>query len=384
MKRSTIIHPNMLRNFFSPYYWVTLFALSFASGLFLLESYRVSVVETTMIVLPKTTTAVAAPANAALLLESISFGQNVQAAWKDQENKMLGFPDWSNEVRAVLLPESSIIALTVESESRLQGESLSRLTVKMLTDALSHWYNMATEIDFRIVDGPKTSQIVSNWPFFVLSSIGLSLIITTLFFFGLSLMEYWMTRKKAVPKPSSDYHISPETFRPSTTLSPYWSHEYTERQTIPPEEERVYSSSITDSPMEKVSDTQETSFQTAYQPIPMAVESVFQEVSPLPTSPDEHVVEETGSYDMPQGVATGKAPDNLPVMEDLTPLENAQARLVKADIDAFAEVQSIAAETELDRPVDPNTSETPVAPVTTEPTQEEYKRRLNELLSGRL
>ena len=87
---------------------------------------------------------------------------------------------------------------------------------------------------------------------------------------------------------------------------------------------------------------------------------------------------------MPQGVATGKAPDNLPVMEDLTPLENAQARLVKADIDAFAEVQSIAAETELDRPVDPNTSETPVAPVTTEPTQEEYKRRLNELLSGRL
>ena len=378
MKRSTIIHPNMLRNFFSPYYWITLFALSFASGLFLLESYRVSVVETTMIVLPKTTTALAAPANAALLLESLSFGQNVQATWKDKESRTSWFPDWSGEVEATLLPESSIIALTIEGESRSQGESLSRLTVKMLTDALSHWYNMATEIDFRIVDGPKSSQTLSNWPFFVLSSVGLSLIVTTLFFFGLSLTEYWMAQKKETSKQPNDYHISPETFRPNTTLPPYWSQEYGERQVMLPEKETSDSRIVTNTPGEKTAGDQESSFQTVYQPIPMAVESVFQEISP-PSSPYEEQAIEEDLQSIPQGVATGKAPDNLPIMEDLTPLENAQARLVKADIDAFTQVQSTTAETELNRSVD-----TPGTPITAEPSQEEYKRRLNELLSGRL
>jgi hypothetical protein len=73
-------------------------------------------------------------------------------------------------------------------------------------------------------------------------------------------------------------------------------------------------------------------------------------------------------------VATGPAPHNLPIVELLTPLEEAQARVVKADINATATVNAALAEATLLGTAQP----------AGEPTQEEYKRRLNELLSGKM
>lgn len=380
MKRSITILPNMLRNFLSPYYWVTLLALSFASGLFLLEMFQVTTVETKMIVLPKTTESAVAPANAMLLLDADAFGKSVRAIWQEKQESAQ-FPDWTDEVRVTLLPGSSVIALEIDGDNRSQSEALSRLTVKMLTDALSRWYNMATDIDFRILDGPKAVQRVAHWPLFVLASIGLSIGVTTLFFFILSLVEYWMGRTGTPSKHSSDYHISPETFRPSTMVPPYWSQEYAprERESL---EEPMHEPSTTPEEFQYSNNEPTESFQTEYQPVPMAVESVFQET---PDAEDNLVAEsENDASAQVQNIATGKAPDNLPIMEDLTPLENAQARLFKADIDTFSAEQSNAAETDLVQSLDNNASESSGEVNIAEPSQEEYKRRLNDLLSGRL
>jgi hypothetical protein len=80
-------------------------------------------------------------------------------------------------------------------------------------------------------------------------------------------------------------------------------------------------------------------------------------------------------------VSHAAAPDNLPIVDGpITPLQGAQARLMKADIDATAEANAAAAE-----PIFPEVAKTePTEPQTHEPTPEEYRRRLNELLSGKM
>lgn len=364
----------MLRNFFSPYYWVTFLALSIASGLFLLDLFRGTLTETTMIILPKTEMAVVAPGNATTLFASSSFEQRVRSVWEEKYGKEANLLSWQASSSLTLVPGSSTLLLTVPSETRSQGEVLSRLMLKTLTDSLSHWYNMATEIDFRIIDGPQASQRVTSWSLFVFSSLVLALLVTTAFFLLLSVLEYWL-RKKTVSTRTADYRISPATFRPSATVPAYWSPEYQSKEIR--EDYQLSHDALEDSPAaEEVPDIV---IQNTYQPVPMAVESVFQEKI-TESGSDEEFLEGPKENVILRAQAVGKAPDNLPIVDELSPLERAQAGLLKADIDALTEAQSLQAETELQASVPPENTQANTA----EPTQEDYKRRLNELLTGRM
>ncbi len=371
---SIITHPNMLRNFFSPYYWVTLLALSIASGLFLLESFRGTLTETTMIILPKTEMAVVAPGNAAALFTSSAFQRGVQSSWEEKYGKEASLVSWQTSSSLTLVPGSSALLLVVPSETRSQGEALSRLMLKTLTDSLSHWYNMATEIDFRIIDGPQASQRITSLPLFLFSSLALALAVTTAFFLLLSVLEYWLS-KKTVSTRAADYHISPETFRPSATVPAYWSPEYQGKETQGDDQP---STDVSENSL-RAEEVQNMVIQNTYQPVPMAVESVFQE-EVTENDSDEEFLEESNNTAVLRAQATGKAPDNLPIIDELSPLERAQAGLLKADIDALAEAQSLQAEAELQA----SASSENIQANTAEPTQEDYKRRLNELLTGRM
>ncbi len=376
----------MLRNFFSPYFWVTLVALTLASGLFWLGSFRHVEGTVSLLMLAKSDTAIVAPGNAKQLLLSTSFQKALTPRFNlldaPFEQDIFKHRAWDEMIQAKVLPESSVLVVTTSTETDREGKFLLDALVKELMHTLSQFYNFETELDVRIIDGPRFTTGVSTWPRFLAASLGSGFLITSLFFLFLSALEHLTTKRHFEEKQRAVYHISPETFRPQA-VAPYWSREETLASPVPPEEtvEPEYPKEETVYPYaESFSDPNPAEVIEALPDEPEA-ESLYQEESVSQAESGETLSEAIQERAVPHGYATGPAPDNLPIA-DLSPLEEANARLLKADIDAVAEVQSEAAEQTLVATL-PETLVT-TEPRTGEPTQEEYKRRLNELLSGRL
>ncbi len=380
----------MLRNFFSLYFWVTFVALGIASGLFWLGSFRQVQGEVSLLMLPKVETAIVAPGNANALLVSESFQKETLAELErtvsPAEQEILEGNGWEKHVWGEVLPESSVLSIRTMLETRGEAKLLLDVITKQLVNRLSQFYNIESELDLRIIDGPRFVTKVSSWPLFVATSLGSGLVVTTAFFLFLSLLEHIFSRRATEKAVREAYHISPETFRPKAAVPPYWSREeeVAQRAEYPveaPLEEEIVSPEVSEPEEEGVYPYEET----FTDPNPADVIPMLPEE---PIASEETFVEEatTSLQTLPEyepksrSVATGPAPDNLPIFEDLSPLEEATARLFKADIDETAALQAKAAETELKEALEA----APVEPQTGEPSQEEYKRRLNELLSGRL
>lgn len=360
MRHATIFNPNMLRKFFSLYFVVTWVALTLAAGLFLLESFRVVESRATVLILPKQTLAETAPANIALALGSESFGVRVFARLPDAGVDLTDQTTWKAAVQANVVENSSALQVVVTTDTRHTTEQLMQATLAELGSSLSRWYDIRTALDWRLLDTPQVTSTVSSWPKFLAASLFLALAVTTGFFLLLALAEgllqMWM--KGRVSRPAS--YFPPETFQPSTHV-PYWTHDYAKETST----EHVPLSG----PTQPMSEPQVPTVEEES----AALETVFQDQTFTMTEPT--------ATRQSVSVTTGRAPDNLPVMEDLSPLEGATARLVRADIDATARQQAAAAATAF---VQASMADQISAVRTGEPTQEEYKRRLNELLSGKM
>lgn len=352
----------MLRNFFSTYFWITWAALSLASSLFFFGSFQNGASHLSLLLIPKTETAIVAPANAVALLQSALFETQVRSTLAAEANTVdeawLKQVDWKHMVSGDVLAQSSVLVITTEAEEGKVSRVLLGAITKELIRTLNQWYDVQTELDFRIIDGPHTLTKVSSWPLFLALVVGSGLAITVAFFLLLSWLEHWPWFAKNRSHPGvGEYHISPETFQPKV-VPPYWSRNET-ASTSP---------ALTDTSL------QETEYvYPAFEHQPELPQVA--ELDPGPFEEELPVSENS--------IATGPAPDNLPFLDDLSPLEAANARLYKADIDATATTQAKTAEQQL---FDATASASPEndSLSTAEPSQEEYKRRLNELLSGRL
>lgn len=369
----------MLRNFLSTYFWVTFVALTIASGLFWLGSFRHTQGHISLLILPKTETAIVAPANAKNVLFTESFEKHVLAQGAERammvDWTVLEGNGWAKHIEAEVVSGSSLLEVTAMLETRDEAKQVLELLTKELVHQLSQFYSFESELDLRVIDGPWFETRVSSWTWFIGTSVGSGFGVTLAFFLVLSLLERIFSRRATRQTFQKPYHISPETFRPKV-VPPYWSQREAAAQV--------------DTPLEI-----EPTPATGEQPETYAYEETFSDPNPVDvveawpeesdatekeTMADTQVFEEETSETMPtqHGVATGPAPDNLPIADDLSPLEAATARLYKADIDATAAFQATQAEAVLGTP-------TAVEELrTAEPTQAEYKRRLNELLSGRL
>lgn len=376
----------MLRKFFSLYFWVTWAALTLASALFLFGTFSAVESTTRFIVLPKQAPFVAAPANIERVLMTPTVQKQVQVAWyalnPKRSTSFLQMVSGLMErpvFTATLEPMTSILEVKAAETDRLKSERLMQLVLAQVASTVSRYYNIETELDIRVIDGPRQSEVVREWPLYIGFSLASSFGVTSLFFLLITGLDYVVaTRPRRLPSHS----IPPETFRPSVEV-PYWSQGYQGQS-----EGLTTTQPRTESSVLEVAAIEPVTVQATYQPETVAIESVFQEVEPttiqtFETTEAENIQKDdiqTVNEDLVRvrGVATGKAPDNLPIMDDLSPLEAANARLVRSDIDATARIQSLEAETALDTPVAQNET------VYEEPSQDEYKRRLNELLSGRL
>lgn len=388
----------MLSKFLPRYFLVTLVALVLASGLGLSGLFRVADGVVTILVLPKSVVATAAPGNLTTLLGTAAFVETLKknnpTVFQTDTDRWLAMPP---RVEARLLPEQSIIKITVEHASRAQALALAKATLATLASLTSQYYDVRHEIDIRVIDGPVMGARITAWPLLAMASLVFGLVLTSGFFGGLMAMERLLMKRRALPTGAALYHITPETFRPRVP-TPYWSQHHesqlgswndTEdervmdvptndnRETIPgdevlhghqtmipayPSAEAAPSSEDT---LEVLSST-ETNTEPYYVPeLPDVATSPFGDVRDALADTVEQAPARTQ-------IATGPAPDNLPVMEELSPLEGAEARLVATDIDAHARAQAVLP-----------TSDATLAQ-SLEPTPEEYRRRLNELLSGKL
>ncbi len=402
--------PNMLPNLFRQSFWAVFVPLLVAAGLFWMDELRGYRGEMSLLVLPRADLAKGAAANLAALAREIPFATAVYEDLDGRlENPLVGKTPaerkaiWRDIAEIKTVGTSDVVRIVTLAGDQDEALALSKAVAAELVRTASRYYNQKTDLDIRIVTDPVTIPSLSAWPRFVASVIATALFFTGLFFVVYGLIERVFPKRSASHSGKSEYVISPETFKPRKPA--YWNRD---EQPHPFEADSVAALHETASFVEtneslpddaSVAPADEYADRDMEADVSVAEPRIAPEEWPADLPVEEPIVEETFvaeeyepsretlSYEAERAglneeitsgyVTHAAAPDNLPIVEGpITPLQGAQSRLMKADIDATAEAYA-----SLTEPVIP---EEPAKPQTHEPTPEEYRRRLNELLSGKM
>lgn len=395
--------PNMLANLFRQSFWAVFVPLLLAAGLFWMDELRGYQGEMSLLVLPKADLAQGAAANLAALARETSFATLVyEAVGAGIENPLIGRTPaerraiWKEAVTVRVVGTSDVIRIASLGDDQDDALALAETVAAELVRTASRYYNQKTDLDIRIVADPVAIPSLSAWPRFAMYSIGTAFFFTLLFFTVYGLIERIFPKRSVPQSGGGEYVISPETFKPQKPA--YWGHT-----------EAVFSQEVAPSSAEPIQTVVETievaptegpvmpedEDESATKADSFTESAIAPETWPTDLPIEEPLTEETftteayqPSYeaeraglldeDAPSGYVThAAAPDNLPIIEGaITPLQGAQSRLMKADIDATAGAYAAMTESVLEAE--------PLKPQTHEPTPEEYRRRLNELLSGKM
>lgn len=317
---------------------VTLFFLTLAALLFWLDAFRAYESEVRVLVIGKSQTVATDQAveNLAELSQNLSFYERVLsgndlinddfAGYSKDKRKAL----WQETVTVKQSDGSGVLVVTARQATAEQAKRLSEATVKTLFATTAFYYNIKTDIDLRVVDEPIVKTVIRQPLWYVLSSLGSALAATTLFFTVLSFAPLFLGRREpavppAFPLGASVPFIDPQKFIPARPVS--LSFESTHEEQL----KQAYSEPVPD-PADVESERMLPGMET--EELPFQFEDSF---------PEEDVSEET--------VPSEPIPSDLPVTNGF----------VVGEPETPAAVPSIPSG---------------------EPSIEEYKRRLNELLSG--
>ncbi|EKD58761.1 MAG: hypothetical protein ACD_56C00057G0007 [uncultured bacterium] len=83
--------------------------------------------------------------------------------------------DFWNEIVSVKSDKkSSIIEISIESFDENVATQLANKTARTLFDTANLYYNVKTDVDLRLIDGPITKKVsISQWPWLLLASLAL-------------------------------------------------------------------------------------------------------------------------------------------------------------------------------------------------------------------
>lgn len=380
---------NMLRNLLRQSFWVVFAPLLLAAGLFWMDELRGYRAEMSLLVLPKTQLAAGAAGNLAALGREVPFALSVYENGSVMESPLVGKTPaqrkaiWKKTVTINLVPKSDIIHISSLGSDRDEALQLTKAVLAELVRTGSRYYNQKTDVDLRVIEEPVMIPSFTAWPRFLVYIVGTALFFTVLFFAVYSLIDRLFPKRRELPTGNGEYVISPDTFKPRVPA--YWGREeHVSYPTETAEASPVYDDTtyieepVIEAPLAEdlPTDLPEDEEYVEEAVIPEVIEDevpaeeLYEEE--VTTASDEPAAPVYAGY-----VSHAAAPDNLPIIEEsITPLQGAQARLMKADIDATAAAYASEAEAAL--------PEEPALPQTHEPTPEEYRRRLNELLSGKM
>jgi capsular polysaccharide biosynthesis protein len=337
---------------------VTFVFVTLAAGLFWLDFFRGYSADVTVLVVSKSATQTSEDisANMAELTQTLSFYNRVLSDNDLIDDAFDGYAQdarkaaWQTLVTVTKQDGSGVMIVRAHGDDPESVKLLAQQTAQTMFSVAGLYYNVKTDVDMRIVDGPFVSYTLQNPLAYVGTVILTSLALTSIFFFFLRIVpKLFVVRKERKTFPAVD------TLRVSANTD-----ESIERHAYP-------------------------EFHTG-DAVPWIDPKKFVPQKPQTLSYESFENREPvvfGSHT----IKHASAPSNLPTAADDVDLPVADVETLPFTFEALPEESDIVlprVDEEAVPPVMPDVvaiSESSVAQVPLEPTQEEYKRRLNELLA---
>lgn len=321
---------------------VTLVFVTLASGLFWLEAFRGYEAETDVLVIGRSASIDGAEAAADLaeLMKTLAFYDRMLA-----ENDMIGdrFAGQTSARRKTLWNEtiavsqngtSGMFSVRVRSDDPETARLLARQAVRTLASAAGFYYDVRADIDLRIVDGPIVTAGVRHPFAYAAASLGTALALTAVFFFILRSVPAILARRES----GETWSISGNEHRQERPA-------YSIGETVPFIDPRKF---IPEKPVALSYDTPRT--EEKKQDVPRTTHA---------------------KAPAPDNLPVGEAVPNLPVAdEESLPFQFEEPEAPEEEVFPAPDEQAAAED------------QHPTQKKTGEPTVEDYKRRLNELLAG--
>lgn len=352
---------------------VTLFFVTIASLLFWLDFFRVYKSEMNVLVITRSSNVVTEQvvANLIDLAKNLSFYERVlsqndlldddfEGQTKDKRKAL-----WNGIVTVSRSAQSGVLVVSAIQNTSEKAQLLSKETVKALFAVTAFYYNIKTDVDVRVVDGPIVQPIVGDVFWYGATSFGSALFITTLFFLTLSLIPYlFRGRKRVISLEHINKGKSPEKAYPTFAVG----------DAVPFIDPRKFV------PAKPLSLSFESSNENEEEYIRKEISPVTADTSPLTSAPID-----TASEKLLPGmdIDVSELPFQFEeVSEERASIES-EKKLTKEEVvgDHLSRSSRVAHD---DSPV----AHQVIVPEEKkevkrgEPSIEEYKRRLNELLAG--
>lgn len=317
----------MQSNSWARTFLVTLVFLVLASALFWLDYFRAYETEVSVLfVTQENQPAPVVANNMSSIMRTLAFA--VRAEKDSQETSLLPETDsqddqksaWNKNLSVTTKKESGILVFSQRGASEGESHEKALATLKTLMLATNLYYNKQHEVEIRVIDKPMTTLVVSSWIGYGVTVLVTAVVFTSIFF---GLLAFVAKKKEYTGEVSNiESHIGESVSWIDPQKFVAVRPETLNFQEAPPVEK-------IEVPLEKVSVTaQRTAQKVAH------------------------------------------APGNLPIMSGALPQFGIE------EVDLMTEQSIPEAGNEI-------VEETKIFDPTTEPTVEEYKRRLNELLKGK-
>ena len=270
---------------------------------------------------------------------------------------------------------SGIITYTIEANTQEEAVMLARQMAQVLFQKVGTYYDIRSDVSLRLIEGPLVRASLTSPITWIIISIGIGVVLAM----GLMLLGNLLRlaigtpRRKTVsandditplsrPIETTLPSIHPDTFIPKKPTV-FFSEE---SETRAREEKRAYNPYlITPSTQPATAPAKQSTPATetlkADQPVSLPTEELPKKiVSPLPT---------------PMFITKAEAPSNLPFIDEATFLAQ-----FSAATESEPETNQSTPKTETLEPVNTEQDVTTTPALPEEPTMEDYRRRLNELL----
>jgi hypothetical protein len=241
--------------------------LSIVFYLIFSENFRVYTSQMTIMFIPKSETAAF---NSSAIMENLvrfpkflsfydrlfSLNNNLKDQFsglsQDSRKKM-----WNQAMNISKDDGSTMLKIEVTLKNREQSILFAKQTARTLFDTASFYYNIKTDADFRVVDGPVTVAITKSWYWLVLLSIFLGLAVSFILNFIFSNFADSLANSKNIfikktPAQEMQQFSEPET---KSSKIPFETLGVTEKRyqappnlPIAPETDQVYSEDLSQIP----------------------------------------------------------------------------------------------------------------------------------------
>lgn len=335
---------------------VTLFFVTFASGLFWLDFFRSYETEISVLMVSRANkgeNSVSISNNMAEIISTLAFYNRLiensdtlddEFASLTQDQKK---EKWQSIVSLSKKNESGVLVIRVKGDTSERSKTLAEETARTLFATAGLYYNIDTDIDMRVIDGPIVSYSLHKPWLYVVMVLFSGLSVSSFFFFVLRMIPAFFSHneeKRVFP----DFFVSPSM--PGEEKENHFVYESFDTENAPfidpkkfvPEKPEALSFDRNIEEVPEIIESAHTKHSSAPANLPIAEFPFAEDESSLPFTFETPAVSEEAKYE-----------EEAVINEEVL----------------LPEVPEEAVEEEMQTISD------------AEPTVEDYKRRLNELLS---